>query len=230
MKALIIMSKAPIPGLSKTRLKSILTDDECSKLQYSMLKDLFITTEKLKEDIDIFLFYTPKNYLELMKKISPDYITLYPQEGETIGDRMYNAAEFILKKYDEVIIIGSDIPEINHGIIFDAFERLEKYDVVIGPTYDGGYYLIGLKKLNKGIFNGNIPWGGKSVLELTINNIIECKLTYDLVEKCFDIDTRDDLLDFIKRNLNNSIAKHTYQYIISIGGKNGERFNDKQDW
>ncbi|KRQ85797.1 2-phospho-L-lactate guanylyltransferase [Caloramator mitchellensis] len=227
MNALIIMSKAPIPGLAKTRLKCILSDDECANLQIAMLKDLFLTTEKLKNHLDIFLFYTPNEYFDLMKKLSPDYIKLYPQQGETIGDRMYNSAEFILQKYDKVLIIGSDVPEITSEVILDSFDKLKRYDIVIGPTYDGGYYLIGLKKIKKQIFNNEIRWGCESVFESTLNYIKECSLSYELVPKCYDIDTKEDLIEFFKRNSKYLMAKNTYKFILSIGGKNGKKFNDK---
>lgn len=229
MKALIIMSKTPIPGLAKTRLKGILSDVDCANLQMAMLKDLFMTTEKLKNVLDIFLFYTPKEQFQLMKNISPSYIKLYQQQGETIGDRMYNAAELLLKKYNQAIIIGSDIPEIDENIILDAFDKLKYCDAVIGPTYDGGYYLIGFKKLDKKVFDNQIPWGDRSVFELTLKNFEKCKFNYKIVQSCSDIDTKEDLIAFLRRNSTNIKAENTYKFLNSIGGSNGKGFNDREN-
>ncbi|MFB0925737.1 MAG: glycosyltransferase, partial [Vicingaceae bacterium] len=87
------------------------------------------------------------------------------------GDRMSNAFENGFKQgYEKVILIGSDLPEISPSIIQEGFDKLEKSEVVFGPAEDGGYYLIGMKKSRKFIFE-NKPWSETGLLEITLDEL-----------------------------------------------------------
>ena len=85
---------------------------------------------------------------KVMENILEDREFSY-QVGETLGDKMYNAIEDELKSSDKVILLGSDIYNLQENIIYSAFEKLDEYDVVINPSVDGGYFLIGMKKAIK---------------------------------------------------------------------------------
>ncbi len=197
MKAIILMTRVPIPGKTKTRLMEILSGDECAQIHKCFLMDLFNIFNFIKEEIDVFLTYTPENSFDLMKNMVPDYIHCFPQEGSDLGERMHNAFRYVISKgYNEVILIGSDIPDIQDNELREAFIKLRYSDMVLGPTLDGGYYLIGMREANKEIFNNKLKWGNKSVLEGTIDIANSLGLDVELVNKHRDIDTKEDLIHF----------------------------------
>lgn len=122
-----------------------------------------------------------------------DSFNKFEQEGDSLGDRMNNAFEQVFALgAKKAVIIGSDCPELSADIIEKAFEILNEKDLVIGPAKDGGYYLIGMKKLYPVLFKGK-KWSTASVLQETINDIIEKDLSYNLLPELSDLDNLDDL-------------------------------------
>ncbi|KXZ39927.1 hypothetical protein SAMN05661008_00851 [Alkalithermobacter thermoalcaliphilus JW-YL-7 = DSM 7308] len=218
MKALILMTRVPIPGKTKTRLMEILSANECAQIHTNFLLDIFNVLHTLKEDIDIYLSYTPKEEFDLMKHIVPKYINTFPQRGDTLGDKMANSIEYLLNKgYSKVVLIGSDIPDIKDTDIKNAFDILNTKDVVIGPTYDGGYYLIGMKKIYRSIFSDDIKWGYKTVLEGTLDILNKLNINVGINTKLKDIDTKEDLIDFFERmnqhDDKNILPKNTINFL-----------------
>lgn len=231
MNALILMTRIPIAGKTKTRLMDTLSGAECADLHRNFLKDLMIVFKTLKQEMDIYITYTPENSMGVIEDIIPGFINCFPQVGQNLGDRMYNAISKVSGLgYEKVILIGSDIPQIKDEDLLSSFNILDKHDIVLGPTYDGGYYLIGMKKTYKSIFSINKKWGGKSVLESTIDIANTENLTVGLSSKYMDIDTKDDLIKFMdKYKYDNSIASNTISFVrewrekedeISINTKN----------
>lgn len=200
MNALILMTRVPIPGKTKTRLMETLTGEECASIHESFLLDLFNVFQFIKNDMDIFLTYTPEGSIGIMKEIIPGYIECFPQKGDNLGQRMSNAFQYAFNKgYHKVILIGSDIPDIQPDDIENAFKQLNNYDVCLGPTYDGGYYLVGMRKMHGELFDNNLKWGNKSVFESTVDIANNLRLKVGLAAKHWDIDTKEDLINFIKR-------------------------------
>ncbi len=200
MRALILMTRIPISGKTKTRLMDIFTGERCAELHKCFLMDLFSMLKLIKNDVDIFLTYTPEGSLNVIEDILPDYIKSFPQTGEDLGLRMSNAIEHVLKLgYSEVILIGSDIPDIQPDELIEAFDILRDNDVCIGPTFDGGYYLIGMKKLYRELFDSQLKWGKRSVLEGTMDITNGLGLRVGLAAKHMDIDTKEDLYSFMKQ-------------------------------
>lgn len=196
-KALILMTRIPIPGKTKTRLMTILSANECAEIHMAFLKDLFILLEKVKDSVDVYLTYTPENSLNIIEDIIPSFIETFPQKGEDLGEKMKNAIEDILNKgYDCVELMGSDIPQVTHNDILKSFQDLEEKDIVLGPTLDGGYYLVGMKKMHDEIFDDSLKWGNKTVLEGTMDILNSKGLSLSLINKHRDIDTKEDLIDF----------------------------------
>lgn len=97
-----------------------------------------------------------------------------------------------MKGYDRICLIGSDLPEISADLIDQAFKSLTFMDTVIGPSSDGGYYLIGLKKQAEGLFD-SIDWSTEKVLEQTLEKLTRKKESYFLLETKNDVDTYEDL-------------------------------------
>lgn len=200
MKALILMTRVPLSGCTKTRLMEILSADECAEIHKCFLMDLFNIFKFIKNDIDIFLTYTPENSFSVMEDLIPDYINCFSQTGKDLGERMYNAFDYVFKKgYNRVALMGSDIPDIQPEEIKSSFKKLTNNDIILGPTLDGGYYFIGMKKTYKDLFNDKLKWGNKSVLEGTIDIANNLGLSIGLINKHRDIDTKEDLIDFKKR-------------------------------
>ncbi|MDK2918199.1 MAG: uncharacterized protein PWQ37_932 [Candidatus Petromonas sp.] len=209
MKALILMTRVPIPGRTKTRLMEILSGDECAKLHKCFLMDLFNIFKFIKDDIQIFLTYTPENSFDFMKRLVPDHIECFPQQGKDLGERMYNAFNYIFDKgYKKVALMGSDIPDIQPKEIESSFKKLECSDVVLGPTLDGGYYFIGMKSPCKDLFDSKLKWGNKSVLEGTVDIANNLGLEVALINKHRDIDTKEDLFAF-KQKIDSGEFKDT---------------------
>lgn len=215
-EAIIIFTRVPIPGKTKTRLQSILTKKQCAQIHENFLKDIKYTCEKLKRDI--FIFYTPDDKKDILNNILGYKFKYESQKGKGLGERMYNAIEYVLEKgYDSCILIGSDIPYLKENDFKKAFKILKKKDIVLGPTVDKGYYLVGMKKPIKTIFE-NIEYGHGNVLDNTIASIENLNLTYDLTNKNVDIDEKDDLFYFYDEIKKENVSKNmnTSKFIINV--------------
>ncbi|MEY8416571.1 TIGR04282 family arsenosugar biosynthesis glycosyltransferase [Tissierella praeacuta] len=228
--ALILMTRIPIAGQTKTRLMDIMSGEECAGLHMAFLKDLFNTFKELENELDIYLTYTPENSLDIIEDIIPKYIKTFSQRGEDLGNKMFNAInDIFLLGYEKVILIGSDIPHIRYRDILHAFHILGKNDIVLGPSYDGGYYLIGMKKPNEVLFNIGKRWGGKSVLESTIDVANNQSLSIGLAAKYMDIDTKEDLFIFMNIYENQEVALKTVEFIKDWREKFAKEQIDRTD-
>lgn len=214
--AFILFTRLPIPGQTKTRLEKFISKDKCANLHKSMLKDIGKTLESV--DADIFIFYTPNGSPYELKKILGDKYPYVKQSGKDIWKRMENALEIVLlKNYDKVILTGADIPSIDCKHINDSFKSLVNSDVVITPTYDDGYCLIGMKKLYRSIFNIYDKIDTLGVFNSTINAIKSCDLNVFINDKILDIDEEEDILSIINNYYNNENCTNTITYLKSIG-------------
>lgn len=184
---LLIFTRNPELGKVKTRLAKTVGD---------------------KTALDIYLFLLQKTK-EVTKSITCDKTVYYSEKiieddlwnrsnyqkreqfGKDLGEKMKNAIEDgFKKKYTKIIVIGSDLFDLKPSLINDAFEKLDNNDVVIGPATDGGYYLIGLKKLHLKIFE-NKNWGTSTVREDTLKNLE--KVNVHLLPMLNDIDVIEDI-------------------------------------
>jgi len=185
--ALIIFTRNPELGKCKTRLAKFIGD----KSALDIYKYLLQYTAKISKETkaDKYVFYS-----EEIKKEDLWDVTVFRkklQYGNDLGTRMENAfSELFQLGYEKVIIIGSDLLDLTSSHIEKAFYSLNKNDVVIGPAKDGGYYLLGIKKLHPTIFKNKV-WGTSTVLKDTLNDIQNC--TFDLLEELNDIDTFEDI-------------------------------------
>jgi uncharacterized protein len=104
----------------------------------------------------------------------------------------------VLAEHDRLIFLGADLPNLTGDLLQKAIDYLDEFDTVIGPATDGGYYLLGIKFAHAGLF-ADIEWGGAKVLDQTIKQIEDSKLSYYLLESKNDIDTWDDLVAFYEK-------------------------------
>ncbi len=198
-QAIIIFTRVPMPGKTKTRMMPLLSPRQCAKLHICFLKDIRKECEKCFGDI--FVCYTPdedvqKKYLE---KILGKQRGYFPQRGEHLGERMFRAFETVFAKgYEECILIGTDVPELRSDDLNRAFDVLKTQDVVFGKTHDGGYYLVGMKKARREVF-GLGQYGHGAVLEDTIKALYQAGITVGYTKKHWDMDTPLDLKEYRKR-------------------------------
>jgi rSAM/selenodomain-associated transferase 1 len=164
-KRLGIFARIPHPGEVKTRLVPPLSDAEACDLYAAFLEDLFRRVAKLKK-VSTTVFYTGGEP-GVLRAIAPPRFAWVPQEGASLGKRLQNAFETLLRADGYAVMIGSDSPDIPLAYIKRAFVRLKHRDVAIGPACDGGYYLIGMKALRPSLFEG-ISWSQPSVFEETL--------------------------------------------------------------
>ncbi|GAB4538520.1 MAG: TIGR04282 family arsenosugar biosynthesis glycosyltransferase [Thermodesulfovibrionia bacterium] len=198
--ALIVFVKAPIKGRVKTRLSPYLSDDQILRLYKSFLNMITMRCSRLK-DVDRFLGCTPSKEDGFLLNLAKGYgYRCFEQKGNNLGERIINAfKEHLDMGYKKVVIIGSDSPTIPLEYIRMAFRSLEEMDLVIGPCNDGGYYLVGAKRLYDSPFKG-IPWDTSDVLNKTLDKLNSMGVNYFLLPFWYDIDRIEDLR-FYKRHL-----------------------------
>ncbi len=182
--ALGIFFRVPEYGKVKKRLAIQIGKEKALELYALMLHTTLGNVSCLKK-VDIYGFYLGS---ELLKDSSPERVIYLPQQGNDLGERMINGIRLLFKKdYKKVVLIGADSPDLPIIYIEDAFLKLDLYDLVIGPSEDGGYYLIGMNRPLDAIFK-NIKWGSRSVLKDTISITEKEKIKYFLLDEWYDID------------------------------------------
>ncbi len=214
MKALVIMTRIPIPNKTKTRLMTILSPEECAEIHRAFLRDIVETGSKVG-DTDLYLFYGDEGPLEVIEDIVREGMTSLPQRGKDLGEKMRNIfADLFDKGYERVVLMGADIPEVGIEDLEGAFDELEFKDLVFGPTLDGGYYLVGMNHLHEMVFDPGIKWGTPQVFQETLEVIKRSGVEVGLIRSHEDIDTREDLKEFWKRIENGNSCENTRRYLI----------------
>ena len=206
-RAIIVFVKYPEEGKVKTRLASTTSNSFATGIYKIISKNIFDELAKLNNEIDVHIFYAPFDDLVKIKNWVGKKFVFKVQRGSDLGDRIANAFENIfLRNYKRAMIIGSDIPNIDCLIINESFNSLESYDVVISPSDDGGYSLLGMNRENKFLFE-NIEWSTDSVFKTTKNKIIKNQLSLKTLNQLNDIDTFDDLVNFVNKSENTSMKR-----------------------
>lgn len=193
-RAVILFTRVPIPGQTKTRLMPFLSGETCAALHSGLIRNAYEACRGT--GADILVYFTPEDKLNILKNIIGDVKGFFPQKGTDLGERMSQAfTEVFLKGYEQVLLIGTDIPEITSDILLQAFQALDGCDVVINPTEDGGYYLIGLKEARSDIWE--IPhYGTNTVLKDTLLLFQKAGLKVFSGQVLRDIDTKEDLFEW----------------------------------
>jgi len=196
--ALIIFAKAPVPGQVKTRLCPPLTPDEAASLHGSVVLDM-LERSRGAASMDRFLACSPSSDHVFFKILEERHgVLLITQTGDDLGARMARTmADAFAWGYRRVLIIGTDLPTLPGSTFGDAVKLLAAHDLVLGPTLDGGYYLIGLRKPAPELFAG-IPWSTNRVLTLTQEKAASLGLSTASLPVRRDIDTVDDLMAVIE--------------------------------
>ncbi len=185
---------------------------------------MYVLTAIKKISADKMICYSPGEYHdEIRKWLGNDY-SFFKQTGTGLGERMFNAFnEKFQEGYKNLIIIGTDVPYLNVSEFEKSFNALEKNDIVIGPSKDGGYYMIGFKKETFSVDAFiNIPWSTNEVYKKTISILRKKKFKILKTKKCHDIDLPEDLKYLYSRYQNGKFigeftSKFFEKYKVEIG-------------
>lgn len=208
MNALILMSRVPIAGKTKTRLIGPLTAQRAAQLHQCFLHDLSFMLSTADSDLTIFVSYGDEGDPALLTRIFPDKFSFFPQSGSTLGERMQNAfAKVFAKGYDKVVLFGADVPLLNVADIEQALQMLDDKQLVYGPTDDGGYYLVAMQQLIEQAFDPGITWGSTKTFSQSISKL-QRVAEIGLIRQLSDIDTIEDLNQLQEANATELLGSH----------------------
>jgi len=231
-----LFAKNPRPGMVKTRLENVLGSKQAAFLARAFLLDTLSNSLRVKGP-SIFIAHWPDDAREDFEEIIYLYsqeekdrriveksceITLVPQVGADLGERMANVSRELFEKgAEKVLIIGVDSPQLEPSIYRAALELLDSREVVLGPTFDGGYYLVGMNKPHPEIFNG-IRWGSPTVYKETSDILNSNDVEWQELELSYDIDSPEDLeqlyfeIDTLRLAGEETICYHTEKCLKNL--------------
>jgi len=189
---LVIMAKAPKPGTVKTRLAHCLPPPAVTAL-YRCLLDDTMTLAQSVGNVEVAIM-CPASDVDDLARLAGDSVRVVAQTGEGLAAGLTSVfAHFAATGQQRIIAFNSDSPHLPASVLQRAFEALATCDVVIGPTHDGGYYLVGAKATHPGLFNGD-GMGTSSALETLLERILVQGLSVRLADPFYDIDVASDLI------------------------------------
>jgi hypothetical protein len=188
--ALLVFAKVPRPGNVKTRLTPVLTADEAARLYEAFLADALAQYVALPVDIRLYLAPSlPEGGLDLV----PNAVPVLAQEGASLGARMRNAFEESLREYDRCCVVGTDHPTLPSAYLRKAFEVLgQDRSLCIGPSEDGGYYLLGMSAFYPALFEG-MTYSHSRVFRDTLARVEKTDARLTVLPKWYDVDTPQTL-------------------------------------
>ncbi|MEL7038875.1 MAG: TIGR04282 family arsenosugar biosynthesis glycosyltransferase [Cyanobacteria bacterium J06592_8] len=194
MQHLIIFTRYPEPGKTKTRLIPALGAEGAAKFHRQMAEDIVKTVREFSfsNSVSLEIRYTGGS-LELMQDwLGADLVYNLQGTGD-LGDRLIGCLQDAFdREKTAIIVIGTDCPDVSSDIFSEAYEKLQHQDVVLGPAEDGGYYLIGLSRFIPEIFVG-INWGTSEVFQQTLAICKTLNLSVEFLPQLADIDRPEDL-------------------------------------
>jgi len=195
--ALLVFTRPPIAGQTKTRLIPLLGAQGAAAFHQTVLQSTLVEA-KTSDFSSVEIWCTTDNDHTFLRQCELNYSSAIKiQRGNNLGERMHYAADTTLAENEFVVIIGSDCPTITTDILNQSFQHLSNgKDAVLGPSKDGGYYLIGLNAAKPEIFQ-DITWGEGDVAERTRHNFTRLGLDYAELEELTDIDTPEDYQRYI---------------------------------
>lgn len=189
MNFLALFMKSPESGMAKRRLRSVLSEEEVTRLCEAFAEDLLEKLVLLPCDKKVIAYAgEPPTFIPTEGSWS-----LYPQTGEDLGERLQNYFRWSFTEgAAKSVVIGSDSPTLPRAYLEEAFALLGRYETVLGPSEDGGYYLIGMRRFNPTPFQ-EIPWGTERVFEETVKRVSLSSGPVGILDRWYDVDTPNDL-------------------------------------
>lgn len=189
----IVFVKNPVPGQVKTRLIPYLSPEQAASLYQAFLVDWYNALSTISTAHRV-IAYTPPEGLDVLQTLIGEDPVYIPQMGASLGERLIAAARWAYDQgYAKFLFVGSDSPTLPTWYVERALDLLESRDIVIGPSVDGGYYLIGFSKHGASlsipaIFEG-IAWSTEVVFRQTLGKIQEINARLGLLPPWYDVDT-----------------------------------------
>ena len=186
--ALLIFIKNPEKGNVKTRLAATVGDDKALKIYEKLLA--YTCNTVLNVNADRQLWYS--RYIAGEDAWSETNFTKKVQQGESLGQRMmYAFKQAFDEGYKKAVVIGSDCGQLQSEHLEDAYQALQTNDVVIGPSQDGGYYLLGMRRFLPVLFEDK-AWSTENVFQQTVEDCKKHDSSYHILEELNDVDTEAD--------------------------------------
>ena len=190
-RVLVIMAKAPRPGAVKTRLAPSLSHEAVTDFYCCLLEDTLALARSLS-DVEVAIM-SPASDVDELAQLAGHEATVVAQKGEGLAAGLTSVfAHFAENHRRRTIAFNSDSPHLPRSVLEDAFETLAAHDVVVGPTYDGGYYLVGAKASHPSLF-AHHGMGTSSALERLLSRARALELSVGFADAFYDIDVADDL-------------------------------------
>ncbi len=199
---LAIFARYPEPGQVKTRLARTIGAKPAASLYEAFLKDIVHCSHGIAQSLVIAVTPADETSRRWFQNWLPDGAVLWSQPEGNLGRKQTLCfQDHLVQSGDRCVIIGSDSPTLPRDYVSQAFDLLKRFDCVVGPAMDGGYYLLGLKETDghqqprdHGMFLfENIDWGGPHVLEQTVSNIKTAGRSLATLPAWYDVDTSSDL-------------------------------------
>lgn len=189
-RVLVIMAKAPKPGAVKTRLTASLSPEAVIDF-YCCLLDDTLTLARSLSDVEVAIM-CPESDVNELSQMAGREACVVAQKGEGLAAGLTSVFAQFTESQRRTIAFNSDSPHLPGFVLEDAFETLAAHDVVVGPTHDGGYYLVGAKASHPTLF-AHDGMGTSSALERLLSRTRALELSVGLVAPFYDIDVADDL-------------------------------------
>src|SRR6478752_7661789 len=225
--ALAIMTKAPRPGTVKTRLQPPLSPEEAAQLNVCFLRDIAAAIVSAGGESKGVGVFTPVGSEDDYMNVLPSDFALIPQRGDSFGERLMNAATDLLHVgFESCCLINSDSPTVTADAFREAVAQLQGADdrIVLGPSDDGGYYLIGMRKLNRHLFE-EVDWSTERVFAQTNERAREVGLKVHVLPKFYDVDDGATLRrlceDLLRGNSRGDIAPVTTKFLAELIAREG---------
>lgn len=213
---LVLFAKYPEPGKVMTRLNPPFSYEECALLHWAMVEDLYtlLGSDEQTSEFDFHVYCSPTDKISRFRDKLGVSENVFPQRGADLGEKLHNAfIDSFEQGYDKTAIVGSDCLHLTVQDVCRAFDRLDTSmessagsgkgkgslskknsapDVVVGPTEDGGYYLIGASRLIPRLFD-KIKWSTDSVFSDTVDILSKQNIRFALLPKKYDVDSFEEV-------------------------------------
>jgi rSAM/selenodomain-associated transferase 1 len=215
--AIAIFARAPAQRKTKTRLIPLLGAEGAAAFQGALISDVIRKVDLLSGDVRRYLFLAGQNSHGC--SLPSDY-TLMRQRGADLGERLTSGFRLLLRRHPEAVVIGTDSPTLPLRLLNAAIRELDFCDGVLGPCPDGGYYLVGLRRLEahqiQSVFR-DIRWGSAFAFRDTLRNLLRNKLSCSILEPWGDVDRPRDFhrlkRELAARHAARRLAPATWRFV-----------------
>ena len=189
---LILFAKSPVAGRAKTRLIPELSAEQAAQVAITLIEQTTLLAVRVWPG-PVSLCTWPDTGHPVLKNLAREHqLSISVQSGADLGEKMFNALKVHTDQGQPAAILGCDVPHCPHSELSRAYDILRQGDNVIGPSRDGGYYLIGLTRPHPDVFH-SIDWGSTKVLQQTLHAADRCGLKFKQLMALVDVDAYSDL-------------------------------------